>query len=107
MEVFYREGYTDIEMESGPYLSAVYEMFRPQRHPVNEIVNLYEVPFDLGIIHYISDTLWGKVKILARGACRIMEWILPMPRPWRSFSELFNKKEKDLPTKTNHKCICC
>jgi len=62
MEVFYREGYTDIEMEAGPYLSAVYEMYRPQRHPVNEIVNLYGLPFDLGIIHYASDTplKWGR-----------------------------------------------
>ncbi len=34
MDVIYREGYTDIEMEAGPYLSAVYELFRPQRHPV-------------------------------------------------------------------------
>ncbi len=41
MDVFYREGYTVIEMEAGPYLSAIYEMHRPQRHPVNEIVNLY------------------------------------------------------------------
>jgi hypothetical protein len=68
MEVFYREGYTDIEMESGPYLSAVYEMFRPQRHPVNEIINLYEVPFDIGIIHYISDTPMGKGKNLGTGS---------------------------------------
>ena len=67
MEVFYREGYSDIEMESGPYLSAVYEMFRPQRHPVNEIINLYEVPFDIGIIHYISDTPMGKGKNLGIG----------------------------------------
>jgi Family of unknown function (DUF6909) len=64
MDVFYREGYTDIEMEAGPYLSAVYEMFRPQRHPINEIVNLYEVPFDVGIIHYISDNPMGKGKNL-------------------------------------------
>ena len=56
MDVFYREGYTDIEMEGGPYLSAVYEAFRPTRHPVNEIVNLYEVPFDVGMLHYASDT---------------------------------------------------
>jgi hypothetical protein len=55
MDVFYREGYTDIEMEAGPYLSAVYEMYRPKRHPNNEIVNLYEIPFDLGILHYASD----------------------------------------------------
>jgi hypothetical protein len=67
MDVFYREGYTDIEMEAGPYLSAVFEMYRPQRHPVNEIVNLYEVPFDVGIIHYISDIPMGKGKNLGAG----------------------------------------
>lgn len=68
MEVFYREGYTDIEMEAGPYLSAIYEMYRPQRHPVNEIVNLYEVPFDTGIIHYVSDNPMGKGKNLGAGS---------------------------------------
>ena len=68
MEVFYREGYTDIEMEAGPYLSAVYEMYRPQRHPVNEIVNLYEVPFDIGVVHYVSDTPIGKGKNLGAGS---------------------------------------
>jgi hypothetical protein len=56
MSIFYREGYTDIEMEGGPYLSAVYEAFRPKRHPYNEIVNLYQVPFDIGFLHYASDT---------------------------------------------------
>jgi hypothetical protein len=60
MDVFYREGYTDIEMEAGPYLSAVYEMFRPNRHPVDEFVNLYNIPFDLGILHYASDTPLSK-----------------------------------------------
>jgi len=60
MDVFYREGYTDIEMEAGPYLSAVFEMFRPNRHPIDEIVNLYNLPFDLGILHYASDTPLGK-----------------------------------------------
>ncbi len=68
MDVFYREGYTDIEMEAGPYLSAVYEMYRPQRHPVNEIVNLYEVPFDIGIIHYVSDNPMGKGRNLGAGS---------------------------------------
>jgi hypothetical protein len=68
MEVFYREGYTDIEMEAGPYLSAVYEMYRPQRHPMNEIVNLYEVPFDIGIIHYVSDNPMGKGRNLGAGS---------------------------------------
>ena len=68
MDVFYREGYTDIEMEAGPYLSAVYEMYRPKRHPVNEIVNLYGLPFDLCIAHYVSDTPLSKGKNLAAGS---------------------------------------
>lgn len=55
MSVFYEEGYTDIEMESGPYLSSIYEAFRPRRHPANEIVDLHSVPFDVGFLHYASD----------------------------------------------------
>lgn len=67
MDVFYREGYTDIEMEAGSYLSAVFEMYRPVRHPVNEIINLHGLPFDLGIVHYVSDTPLGKGKNLGAG----------------------------------------
>ena len=64
MDVFYEEGYTDIEMEAGPYLSAVFEMYRPKRHPKDEIVNLYGLPFDLGILHYASDKPLSKGKNL-------------------------------------------
>ena len=64
MDVFYHEGYTDIEMEAGPYLSAVYEAMRPRRYPRDEIVNLYPIPFDIGIIHYASDTPFSKGKNL-------------------------------------------
>ncbi len=67
MDVFYREGYTGIEMEAGPYLSAVYEMFRPTRHPIDEIVNLDRAPFDLGILHYASDRPLSKGKNLGAG----------------------------------------
>jgi hypothetical protein len=67
MDVMYREGYTDIEMEAGPYLSAMYEMTRPKRHPVNEIVNLQGVNFDIGILHYASDTPLSKGKNLGAG----------------------------------------
>jgi hypothetical protein len=67
MDVFYHEGYTDIEMEAGPYLSAVYEMSRPRRHPINEIANLYDVSFDLGIVHYASDTPLSKGRNLGAG----------------------------------------
>jgi hypothetical protein len=55
MAVIYQEGYTDIEMEAGPYLSAVFESIRPRRHPQDEIVNLYGAPFDIGFLHYASD----------------------------------------------------
>jgi hypothetical protein len=64
MEVFYREGYTVIEMEAGPFLSSIYEMIRPQRYPHNELVNLYNAPFPIGILHYASDTPFSKGKNL-------------------------------------------
>jgi hypothetical protein len=60
MGVFYKEGFTDIEMEAGPYLSSIYEGFRPRRHPFNEIQNLYGAPFDVGFLHYASDTPLSK-----------------------------------------------
>jgi hypothetical protein len=66
-DVFYREGYSDIEMEAGPYLSAVYEMVRPKRHPIDEIVNLYGAPFDIGILHYVSDNPLSKGNNLGAG----------------------------------------
>jgi hypothetical protein len=61
MHVFYREGYTDIEMETGPYLSAVYENIYPKRYPANEIVNLFiNAWFDIGVLHYASDTPYSR-----------------------------------------------
>ena len=68
MSVFYREGYTDIEMEAGPYLSAVYELIRPKRHPYNEIVSLHPAEFDIGILHYASDKPLSKGKNLGAGS---------------------------------------
>jgi hypothetical protein len=65
MGVFYKEGYTDIEMETGPYLSGVYEDIYPKRYPVNEIVNLFiNTPYDLGVIHYASDTPYSRRQTL-------------------------------------------
>lgn len=61
MGVFYKEGYTDIEMETGPYLSGVYEDIYPRRYPVDEIVNLFiNAPYDIGVIHYASDTPYSR-----------------------------------------------
>ena len=68
MDVIYKESYTDIEMEAGPYLSAIYEMYRPKRHPTDEIISLHRVPFDLGMLHYASDTPMSKGKNLGAGS---------------------------------------
>lgn len=67
MDAVYRGGFTDIEMEAGPYLSAIYEMFRPQRHPEDEIVDLNNVKMDIGFLHYVSDTPMSKGKNLGAG----------------------------------------
>jgi hypothetical protein len=61
MSVFYREGYTVLEMEAGPYLSAIYELANPNRHPNDQIVHLSNlVPFDVGVLHYASDTPYSR-----------------------------------------------
>jgi hypothetical protein len=61
MDVFYREGYTVMEMEAGPYLSAAYEIAEPRRHPKDEIVSLVDPGmFELGVIHYASDTPYSR-----------------------------------------------
>lgn len=68
MDVFYREGYTIIEMEAGPYLSSIYEAVRPKRHPQNEIVALQATPFDLGFLHYASDMPFRRGHNLGAGS---------------------------------------
>lgn len=65
MSVFYREGYSVLEMEAGPYLSAVYEAVSPKRHPTDEIVNLSPLlRFEVGILHYASDTPYSRRQTL-------------------------------------------
>ncbi|HKE13496.1 MAG TPA: hypothetical protein VKB80_01410 [Kofleriaceae bacterium] len=61
MGLFYADGYTVLEMEAGPYLSGVFEIISPGRHPNDEIVNLStQVRFDLGVLHYASDTPYSR-----------------------------------------------
>jgi hypothetical protein len=68
LDFFYRENFTVVEMEAGPYLSAMYEDAFLTRFGHNENVNLVESPFDLGIIHYASDTPYTRAQTLgARG----------------------------------------
>ncbi|MFO0672859.1 MAG: hypothetical protein U0235_25135 [Polyangiaceae bacterium] len=61
MNAFYHEGYTVLEMEAGPFLSACYELVHPTRIPHDEIVNLSSrAGFDIGILHYASDTPYSR-----------------------------------------------
>jgi hypothetical protein len=61
MNAFYRDGYTVLEMEAGPFLSAIYELVRPSRVPKDEIVHLSaELPFEVGFVHYASDTPYSR-----------------------------------------------
>jgi len=68
LEFYYQGRYTVVEMEAGPYLDACFEVQQPGRHPVNDNVNMSRPAFDLGIIHYASDTPYTQARTLgARG----------------------------------------
>jgi hypothetical protein len=68
LDFYYREAFTVVEMEAGPFCNAVYEIADPDRHPVGEAVNFSKLPIDFGIIHYASDTPYTQARTLgARG----------------------------------------
>jgi hypothetical protein len=68
LDFYYREAFTVVEMEAGPYCAAVYEMTTAQRFPTGEPVNFSKLPLDFGIIHYASDTPFTQARTLgARG----------------------------------------
>jgi hypothetical protein len=60
LDALYRDFFTDIEMEGGPYLNAIYEQTFGARYPKEEIVSFLRPPFDLGMLHYASDTPYSK-----------------------------------------------
>ncbi len=64
LDFFYREAYTIVEMEAGPYLSALYEATYPTRHPVGESVHFRHLPCDFGLVHYASDTPYTRARTL-------------------------------------------
>jgi hypothetical protein len=51
---------TVLEMESGPYLSAIAEATYQERLPQNTIIDLNQAPFDVGIINYTSDNPYSQ-----------------------------------------------
>jgi hypothetical protein len=68
LDFYYREAFTVVEMEAGPYCNAVYEIADADRYPQGEAVNFAKLPIDLGIIHYASDTPYTQARTLgARG----------------------------------------
>lgn len=56
LEALYRDFFTDIEMEAGPFLNGFYEHTFAVRHPTNETISFLRPPFDMGFLHYASDT---------------------------------------------------
>ena len=68
LDFYYREAFTVVEMEAGPYCNALYEIADADRHPVGQAVNFSKLPVDFGIIHYASDTPYTQARTLgARG----------------------------------------
>lgn len=68
LDFYYREAFTVVEMEAGPYCDAVYEVADVDRYPVGEAVNFAKLPIDFGVIHYASDTPYTQARTLgARG----------------------------------------
>jgi len=71
LDFYYRENYTVVEMEAGPFLNAIYEDLFLSRYPDDEAINLAQHRtnlLDLGVIHYASDTPYTRSHTLgARG----------------------------------------
>jgi hypothetical protein len=60
LDALYRDFFTDVEMEAGPYLNAMYEHTFAERYPAGDVVSFLRPPFDLGFLHYASDTPYSK-----------------------------------------------
>ena len=70
LDFYYQGNYTVVEMEAGPYLSALYEDVFLERYPSNDAINLAPLSshLDVGVIHYASDTPYTRAHTLgARG----------------------------------------
>ncbi len=68
LDFYYRDAYTVVEMEAGPYLGAVYEAGDSSRYPTGSQVDLTRPAMEVGLIHYASDTPYTQARTLgARG----------------------------------------
>src|SRR4029450_12845333 len=64
LDFYYREAYTVVEMEAGPFCNAVYEVSDADRYPVGEAGSFAKLPIDFGVIHYASDTPYTQARPL-------------------------------------------
>ena len=64
LELFYRDSDTVVEMEAGPYLAAMYEDTQISRYPIGESVHFRQLPLDVGLLHYASDTPYTRARTL-------------------------------------------
>ncbi|NJN18666.1 MAG: hypothetical protein HC822_21630 [Oscillochloris sp.] len=60
LDALYRDFFTDVEMEAGPYLNAIYEQTVAERYPIGQTISLLRPPYDIGFLHYASDTPYSK-----------------------------------------------
>ncbi len=68
LDFYYRESFTAVEMEAGPYLNALYEGARADRYPTGASINFTRLPFDVGVLHYASDTPYTQARTLGARA---------------------------------------
>jgi hypothetical protein len=68
LDFYYQANYTVVEMESGPYLNAIYEDQYLTRYPGGENINFMRLPYEVGILHYASDTPYTRGKNLGAGS---------------------------------------
>ncbi|GLV58183.1 hypothetical protein KDH_50170 [Dictyobacter sp. S3.2.2.5] len=68
LDFYYQSNYTVVEMEGGPYLNAIYEDQYLTRYPTDDNINLLSLPYELGILHYASDTPYTRGKNLGAGS---------------------------------------
>ena len=67
MEEFRRDDYNSIEMEAGPYLSAIQESSQ-DRGEMGALEDGDKTPFEFGMLHYASDTPYStRVSLLSKG----------------------------------------
>lgn len=68
LDYYFGQNLTGIEMEGGPYLTSILEhilRISNENHDYkDEFVQLMDIPFDFGIIYYVSDTPYHEGKTL-------------------------------------------